>query len=41
VQQRRSGLGQRDTRGVQKLACLAFGEAQIRRADLGQLTGQA
>ncbi len=41
VQPRRAGLGQRDTRGLQQLACLALGEAQIRRADLGQLAGQA
>ena len=41
VQQRRSGLGQRDTRGVEQLACFALGEAQIRRADLGQLACQA
>jgi hypothetical protein len=41
VQQRCSGFGQRDTRGVQQLPCLALGEAQVRLADLSQLTGQA
>ena len=41
VQQRRPGLGQRDTRGVEQLAGLALGKAQVRRADLGQLAGQA
>ena len=41
VQQRRSGLGQRDTRGIEQLACFALGEAQIGRADLGELAGQA
>ena len=41
VQQRRPGLGQRDTRGVQQHACFALGEAQVGRADLGQLAGQA
>ena len=41
VQQRRSGVRQRDPRGIEKLARLALGEAQIRRADLGQLAGQA
>ena len=41
VQQRRPGLRQRDTRGIEKLACFALGEAQIRRADLGQLACQA
>ena len=41
LQQRRAGLGQRDTRGIKQLAGLAFGEPQIRRADLGQLAGQA
>ena len=32
---------QRDTRGLEKLACLALAEPQIRRADLGQLARQA
>ena len=41
MQQRDPGLGQRDTRGVEKLAGLAVGKAQISRADLGQLAGQA
>jgi hypothetical protein len=41
AQQRRAGLGQRDPGGLEKLAGLALGEAQIRRADLGQLAGQA
>ena len=41
VQPRRSGLRQRDTRGVEKLAGLLPGEAQISRADLGQLACQA
>jgi hypothetical protein len=41
VQQRRARLGQRDPRGVQQLACFAFGKAQVGRADLGQLAGQA
>ena len=41
VQQRRPGVGQRDTRGVQQLAGFALGEAQVGRADLGQLAGQA
>ena len=41
VQQRRAGLGQGDTRGAEQLACLALGEAQIRRTDLGELAGQA
>ena len=41
VQQRGPGLGQRDTRGVEQLACFALGEAQVGRADLGQLAGQA
>ena len=41
VQQRRPGRRQRDTRGVQQLAGLPLGEPQLRRADLGQLTGQA
>ena len=40
VQQRRSGLGQRDTRGGEQLAGLPLGEPQIRGADLGQLAGQ-
>ena len=39
VQQRDPGLRQRDTRGSKQLAGLALGKAQIRRADLGQLTG--
>ena len=41
VQQRRPGLGQRDPRGVEQLAGFALGEAQVGRADLGQLAGQA
>ena len=41
VQQRRPGLGQRDARGVEKLAGFALGKAQVGRADLGQLAGQA
>ena len=41
VQQRYSGVGQRDPRGPQQLAGLALGEAQVRRADLGQLARQA
>ena len=41
VQQRRPGLGQRDARGVEQLAGFALGEAQVGRADLGQLAGQA
>jgi len=41
VQQRGAGLGQRDTRGIEQLAGFALGEAQIRRADLGQLARQA
>jgi hypothetical protein len=41
VQQRGSGLGQRDARGIKQLACLPFGEAQICCADLGQLACQA
>ena len=41
VQSRRAGLGQRDARGIEQLAGLALGEPQIRRADLGQLAGQA
>jgi hypothetical protein len=41
VQQRRSGLGQRDPRGVEQLAGFALGEAQVGRADLGQLACQA
>jgi hypothetical protein len=40
MQQRRPGLGQRDTRGGEKLAGLPLGEAQLRRADLGELAGQ-
>ena len=35
VQQRRSGVRQRDTRGVEKLAGFALGKAQVGRADLG------
>ena len=35
VQQRRPGLGQRDTRGVEQLAGFALGKAQVGRADLG------
>ena len=41
VQQRDPGLRQRDPRGVEQLAGLALGKAQVRRADLGQLAGQA
>ena len=41
MQPRRSGLRQRDTRGIEQLACFALAEAQIGRADLGQLAGQA
>ena len=41
VQQRRPRRRQRDTRGIKQLAGLALGKAQIRRADLGQLAGQA
>jgi hypothetical protein len=40
VQQRDPGLGQRDARGLQQLAGLLLGKAQVRRADLGQLAGQ-
>ncbi len=40
VQQRYPGLGQPDTRGVEKLTGFALAEAQIGRADLGQLAGQ-
>ena len=35
VQQRCSGVRQRDARGVEKLAGFALGEAQVGRADLG------
>lgn len=35
AQQRDSGFGQRDPRGVEQLAGLALGEAQVCRADLG------
>jgi hypothetical protein len=41
VQQSRSGVRQSDTRGVEQLARFALAEAQIRRADLGQLACQA
>ena len=41
VQQRRPGPGQRDTRGGEKLAGVALGEAQVRGADLGEFAGQA
>jgi hypothetical protein len=41
VQQRHAGLGQCDTRGIEKLARLALGEAQICRPDLGELACQA
>jgi hypothetical protein len=41
MQQRRPGAGQRDARGVEQLAGFALGKAQVRRADLGELTGQA
>ena len=41
VQQRGPGFGQRDTQGVEQLAGLMLGEAQVGRADLGQLAGQA
>jgi hypothetical protein len=34
-------MGQRDPRGIEELAGFALGEAQICRAELGQLTGQA
>ncbi len=37
VQQRRPGIGQRNTRGIEKLAGFALAEAQICRPDLGQL----
>jgi hypothetical protein len=40
VQQRRPGLGQRDTRGFEELAGLPLGEPQVRGADLGQLVRQ-
>ena len=40
VQQRDPGFGQRDPRGVEQQAGLALGEAQIGRADLGQLARQ-
>jgi hypothetical protein len=41
VQPGHAGLGQRDARGREQLAGLALGEPQVRRADLGQLPGQA
>ena len=41
MQQRRSGVRQRDTRGVEKFAGFALGKAQVGRADLGELAGQA
>ena len=41
VQQRHPGVRQLDTRGGEKLAGFVFGEPQIRRADLGELTRQA
>jgi hypothetical protein len=41
VQQRDPGLRQRDPRGVEQLAGFVPGEAQVGRADLGQLAGQA
>jgi hypothetical protein len=41
VQQRRAGLGQLDAGGGQQLAGLVPGKAQVRRADLSQLAGQA
>jgi len=41
VQPDDAGVGQRDARGREQLAGLALGETQIRRADLGQLPGQA
>ena len=34
-------VGQRDARGVEQLAGFALGKAQVRRADLGELAGQA
>ena len=41
VQQRDPGRRQRDARGVEELAGFALGKAQVRRADLGELAGQA
>ena len=41
VQQRCSGFGQRDARGVEQVAGFIPGKAQVGRADLGQLAGQA
>ncbi len=40
MQQRGTGLGQRDTGGSQQLTCLGQAEAQFGRAEFGQLTGQ-
>ncbi len=41
VQQRDPGLRQHDARGVEEFAGFVPGKAQVRRADLGQLAGQA
>jgi hypothetical protein len=41
VEQRDPGRRQRDARGVEQFAGLALSEAQVGRADLGQLAGQA
>ena len=41
VQQCGAGRGKGDARGVEQLAGLALGEAQLFGADLGELTGQA
>ena len=41
VQQRGTGVGQFDSSGIEKLACLSLGEAQVGRADLGQPAGQS